>query len=486
MTTANGLIILVDPNASTRELVARRLRSQGYVVEEAADPAHGADMALCAPPSALVADLWMPTISGVQLCRLLRSEPATADVPVVLCGDADEPRDRFWADRAGANAYVSKHRTGDLVRALARAIRPPSATDESFFLQLGGGHLDIRDRIARHLDEALFDSVIAAEVRALAACGAFDRLFDLFAQFLSQVCRYRWVAIATEPPRRLAIHHAPGADGAFDDEAFLAFGWADRGGSLDGEILRIEDADAAELGVPPAWPPLVRPISLGQQLVGRLALSPSVEPDETLEKLLTLIARELGGPLRMTSLVEESQRLASTDPLTRCTNRRAFTSSIATEIARSHRHGYPLSLVLLDIDHFKQINDSRGHAGGDAVLAALGQLLRGPVVRKTDLVARWGGEEFVVAYLSTALPGALVAAERLRVAIAELIVVDETGAPIPLTASLGLAELRKGESLEGLLARADAAMYAAKAAGRNRTLSSASDPDELAGAARVG
>ena len=71
-------IILVDATVSTREVVARRLRAQGYVVEEAADPATGADMALCAPPAAVVADLWMPSISGVQLCRLLRSEPATA------------------------------------------------------------------------------------------------------------------------------------------------------------------------------------------------------------------------------------------------------------------------------------------------------------------------------------------------------------------------------------------------------------------------
>ena len=150
------------------------------MVEESADPAAGAHMALSAPPAAVVADLWMPSISGVQLCRLLRSEPATADVPVVLCGDTDEPRHRFWADRAGANAYVPKHRTGDLVRALSRALIAVPAGD-GFFFQLGGGTMDVRDRIARHLDEALFDSVIAAEVRALAACGAFDRLFDLFA-----------------------------------------------------------------------------------------------------------------------------------------------------------------------------------------------------------------------------------------------------------------------------------------------------------------
>ncbi len=115
-------------------------------------------------------------------------------MPIVLRGLTRRPRNRFWAERAGASAYVPKGRMGDLVRALSRAIatRP---VDDGFFTQLNGGSLDIRDRIARHLDAALFESVVAAEVRALAISGSFDRLFDLFSQFLTQVLSYRWVAI---------------------------------------------------------------------------------------------------------------------------------------------------------------------------------------------------------------------------------------------------------------------------------------------------
>ena len=246
----------------------------------------------------------------------------------------------------------------------------------------------------------------------------------------------------------------------------MALGLASSPGAFGGEIFRIEDADA--VGIEAQGGALIRTISLGHVVVGQLALSPSGEPDESLEKLLSLVARELGGPLRMTALVEESQRLASTDPLTRCMNRRAFGAAMTLELARAHRHEHPLCLVLLDIDHFKQINDGHSHAAGDQVLAALGALLRGPVVRQTDLVARWGGEEFVVAYLCTALTGGQTAAERLRVAIAALVV--ETGAwgRIPVTASLGIAELQPGENLDSLVARADAAMYLAKSGGRNR------------------
>jgi CheY-like chemotaxis protein len=126
-------VLLIDPIQERRELLARRLRAQRYWVEETGDAVMGADMALKAPPLAVVADLWMPGISGVQICRLLGSEPATADVPVILCSEQDEPRSRFWAERAGAAACVVKGRTGDLVRALGVANREPS--DDGFFVQ---------------------------------------------------------------------------------------------------------------------------------------------------------------------------------------------------------------------------------------------------------------------------------------------------------------------------------------------------------------
>jgi two-component system cell cycle response regulator len=457
--TEPSRIILVDPSSTTRELLARRLRVQGYVVEEASDPAAGANMALGSPPAAVVADLWMPSISGVQLCRLLRSEPATAEVPVILCGDADDPRNRFWADRAGANAYVPKHRTGELVRVTA-------STVDSFFFQMGEGTIDVRDRIARHLDEALFDAVIAAEVRALAACGAFERLFDLFAQFLSQVLRYRWLAITTETPSHFAVHHSPGAAEHVDREASAALGLGANSEALH-EIFRIEDADAA--ASVDVTEPLVRSISLGSTRIGRVALSPYSAADaEEAGRLLSLVARELGGPIRMTALVEESQRLASTDALTGLHNRRAFSASMVDEIHRAHRHGRPMSLILLDLDHFKKINDGRGHAAGDRVLAAIGLLLRGPELRRADMSARWGGEEFVVGYVGAGIEGATVAAERLREAITKLVVLDDHQEPIPISASIGLAELRPNETLDSLVARADRAMYVSKTCGRNR------------------
>jgi two-component system, cell cycle response regulator len=459
MDSGQPRVILVDVSEASREVLVRRLSAQGYAVEAAADPVTGADLALSGPPAAVVADLWMPGISGIQLCRLLRAEAATADVPVILRGDDDDPRSRFWAERAGAAGYVRKGRMGELVRLLARTVSTSSSSDDGFFMQLGGGSIDIRDRIARYLDAALFDSVIAAEVRSLAAAGSFDRLFDLFAQFLGQVIGYRWLALAGNDPRRFALHCHPEVAEAAEQEARAALDLSS--GDL---TLRVVDEDAGNDETGPD--PVVCSIPFGNTIVGTLALGPTTKSEADAPSLVRLVARELGGPLRIAALMDEQQRLAAIDPLTGLRNRRAFSEQLNVEYARASRYGSALSFLLLDVDHFKAVNDHHGHPGGDAVLAAVGALLR-TCLRTPDLPARWGGEEFVVALPSTDLVGATVVAERVRHAIQGL-VIAYAGATIPITASIGVATLRGGESLDSLIDRSDRAMYDAKGSGRNR------------------
>ena len=138
-------------------------------------------------------------------------------------------------------------------------------------------------------------------------------------------------------------------------------------------------------------------------------------------QIVSIIARELGGPIRMATLVEEAQRLATIDPLTGLMNRRAFLNALDIEIERSMRLDTPLAVMLMDVDHFKAINDNRGHASGDSVLAAIGRLVV-KQARRVDLVARWGGEEFVVALVGADAVTGLIAAERYREAVQRLAV----------------------------------------------------------------
>lgn len=167
--------------------------------------------------------------------------------------------------------------------------------------------------------------------------------------------------------------------------------------------------------------------------------------------------------------LEEAARVqAHTDDLTGLPNRRRFFELAEREIVRAQRYDEPLAVVMLDLDHFKEVNDSHGHAAGDQVLRAVADACR-DVLRTSDVVGRLGGEEFAILLPATSLDGARQFAERLRSAIAACRI-GLPGAEISLTATLGVAARVPGEdlTLDELLARADAALYRGKAAGRNR------------------
>jgi diguanylate cyclase (GGDEF)-like protein len=131
---------------------------------------------------------------------------------------------------------------------------------------------------------------------------------------------------------------------------------------------------------------------------------------------------------------------------------------------------------LFDIDHFKKVNDERGHAAGDAVLTAMGELLR-RVARQTDVSCRWGGEEVVMLLHHCDLNGGVVAAERLRKEVAQCPISDSDGERVAVTASFGVAEFKGDDTIDTLIDRADHAMYEAKTSGRNRVVPKIEETD---------
>jgi diguanylate cyclase (GGDEF)-like protein/PAS domain S-box-containing protein len=169
-------------------------------------------------------------------------------------------------------------------------------------------------------------------------------------------------------------------------------------------------------------------------------------------------------------LEAELERLATIDSLTGVFNRRQLASLATVELERAHRYGHPTSVVMLDIDFFKKINDTYGHVTGDSVLAGLAQLLT-EIARTSDLVARFGGEEFVLILPETNLIDAQDVAERIRKKVADTpFIVD--GHAIRITVSLGVTSSeRSGQDFESLLKDADRLLYQAKQSGRNRVIS---------------
>ncbi|HEU5283751.1 MAG TPA: GGDEF domain-containing protein [Burkholderiales bacterium] len=213
-----------------------------------------------------------------------------------------------------------------------------------------------------------------------------------------------------------------------------------------------------------------RVIEIGATEVWRLVDSATQFARNLLRVLAGRLRNDNTHLQRSLHLQREYEQAAKTDLLTGMYNRRWMEETFPRQIARSRRSSQPLALLMADIDHFKRLNDRHGHTTGDQVLKAVAQKLS-ETLRPTDLNVRYGGEEFVALLPGAGADSATAAAERLRRAIeqADYSAIDPA-ARLKVTVSIGVAVLRNGDALEHLIERADAALYRAKAAGRNRVV----------------
>ncbi|HEY9107063.1 MAG TPA: diguanylate cyclase [Roseateles sp.] len=191
----------------------------------------------------------------------------------------------------------------------------------------------------------------------------------------------------------------------------------------------------------------------------------------TLTARLSRIRRRLAEQREeLARALAQLQAIATRDDLTGLPNRRQMQALMDQELLRSLRHGHGFCVALLDLDHFKRVNDRHGHAAGDLVLRAFAQASQA-ALRATDVIARWGGEEFLVLLPDTAMPMALVGMERLRQRVADMAVDVGDGVRVSVTVSIGLTEHHADDTLAQTLARADQLLYQAKAEGRDRICS---------------
>ncbi len=170
------------------------------------------------------------------------------------------------------------------------------------------------------------------------------------------------------------------------------------------------------------------------------------------------------------TLVQKYERESLTDPLTGLLNRRGGEDAISKHLSSTRRSYRPMSFILIDLDHFKKVNDTHGHETGDTVLSTVARTLVA-ALRQADLSIRWGGEELLAALPNTDLQGAVYVAEKLRRAISEIVF-----SGFRITASLGVAEISSEEDLRSVVAKADMHLYIAKAKGRNCV---SPDPEEI-------
>lgn len=214
-------------------------------------------------------------------------------------------------------------------------------------------------------------------------------------------------------------------------------------------------------------------LNTAEQAFGEIAFSRKKRFHETEMVALENLIASLIFPLRNALQYREAIITSLQDPLTGVGNRKALSTALNREVQLADRHQHCLSLLVIDIDHFKLINDTYGHSCGDDVLKELGRSICS-IARQTDLTFRYGGEEFVVLLNKTSAEGATVIAERIRKRI-EKLKIETNSELIRVTASIGLSTREANESGDQLFKRADMALYQAKNSGRNRVISAQSE-----------
>ena len=449
------ILVIDDIDANVRLLEAK-LTADYYEVLTATDGVTGLAIAASEQPDIILLDVMMPGMDGFQVCRRLKDDPETRHIPVVLVTALDGRADRIAGLEAGADEFLTKPIEDIMLFARVRSLtRLKVVLDE----------LREREQSGRRV------GVIGGVASRLAGAGGRVLIVD---DNERQAQR-----LASE----LAVEHRPVIESDLDKAHLTARGPVDlvilnttsRGfdglrfaaqvrsheGTRNLPILALIDPDDKSRAI--------KALDIGVNDV----LARPIDPEELAARVRTQIKRKRYTDLLRTNL-DQSLEAAVTDPLTGLHNRRYMTSQLDALVARAVRDGRPVSALLLDIDHFKKINDSFGHDAGDEVLREFAVRLASNV-RAVDLPCRFGGEEFVVVMPETALGDAERIAERIRMHV--------SGAPfrvsggkevLSVTISIGVAAtFGAADTPDHLLKRADEALYEAKASGRNRVIAHA-------------
>lgn len=446
-------VLVVDDLLSHAKLLAARLSAEYFEVAIALSAAEALAMAGYGLCDIVLTDLVMPGMDGLELCRRLKTDPATAHIPVVVVTAHDEPRERVKALEAGADDVLVKPVDDVALIARMRSLaRLKAVTDE-----LRAGVATARLPGADPLGAAAAETgqgglILVVEDRP----GAAERI-------VTTLSTQHEVVLQPDPQEALG----QAAARSFD----LAIVSLDAGGDGLRLVSQLRTMDhTRHCGVLIAADPadkvrILRALDIG---AGDYLLRP-VDRSELVARVATLLRRKRYAE-RLRLSLQASADLAVTDMLTGLPNRLYLDTSCTELLDNARRTGRPMAVLILDIDRFKAVNDSHGHEAGDEVLRAFAARLR-QEIRSEDRVGRYGGEEFVVLMPGTRAERAVQAAERIRRAVEERrFGIDGGARAIPLTISAGIAELEPNDTVQSLLRRADEALYAAKAAGRNRVV----------------
>jgi two-component system cell cycle response regulator len=453
-------VLVVDDVELNVKLLEAKLSSEYFQVIPAFNGPTALELADAELPDIILLDVMMPRMDGFEVCRRLKANPRTTDIPVVMVTALSDIADRLRGLEAGADDFLTKPVNDIALFARVRSlVRLKRMMEELRLREEICGRFGSQDE-AQGLAEAITGAhILLVEQSGFGASRIADTLAPIAAT-VQQVGSIEEAQSVLGDAVELIILSLSMPDG---DPLRLVSQWRASDAFRQLPILLLSDEGE-----------LAR-LAKGLDLGANDYLIRPVDRNELLARTRSQVRRK-----RLQDQLRENYRrslsLALTDELTGLYNRRYVVAHLEELVTRVNNDGVvDTSLMMFDVDHFKQVNDQFGHPGGDDALRQLAdRALRG--VRSIDLVARLGGEEFIVVMPETDLSAAVSVAERLRQSVAsEPFFIHTTGERQPITISVGVAVARAGDTVDTLLQRADDALYQAKNSGRNRVVAQDSE-----------
>jgi two-component system cell cycle response regulator len=449
-------VLVVDDVPANVKLLEAKLSAEYFDVLTARDGLEALDVAKRELPDIVLLDVMMPGLDGFEVCRRLKADTDLRHIPVVMVTALDQVSDRVQGLEAGADDFLTKpFRDLPLFARVRSLLRLKMLTDELRLREATGQRLGLLDGHNTLRGDIDGGRILVIEDNPRMA----ERLAAPLVDAGADVCREQDANKALERARTENF-----------DAFVVSLSLRDYDGlrlcshlrSFEGTrhtpiLILVDDDDGNNL---------VRALDIG---INDYLIRP-VDRNELLARARTQLRRKRYQD-QLRSSINMSMEMAVTDGLTGLHNRRYMMSHLANLMERAISDDRALSVVLLDIDHFKPVNDTHGHQAGDAVLQEVAGRIRRNV-RGSDLPARYGGEEFGIVMPETDQGTAALIAERLCQNMSETaITVPQTPQPIAVTVSLGVATLAgASDNVDSLLKRADDALYRAKREGRNRVI----------------
>ena len=450
-------VLIVDDNPANRKLLEVRLNNEYFEVLTASngpDALLMCEKALC---DIVLLDVMMPEMDGFEVCRRLKSHISTAHLPVIMVTALDQPADRVKGLEAGADDFLTKPIDETQLIARVRSLsRLKMAIDE------------LRNRANTTVALGMIApfAIPGPEDGKRGRMLIVDDRKNSAERLAAALTAHH--AVVIEPNAQEAMFKA-----AEDhvDVLIISLGLAGYDAlRLCSQIRALERTRNLPILVVADVEDRARVVR-GLELGVNDWLCRPVDRNELLARVRTqLRQKRYADSLR--EKVQQSIELALFDPLTGLNNRRFLENHLSTMIENARIRRSPMTLMILDIDYFKKVNDTYGHDCGDEVLKGFADRLRG-IIRGGDLLCRLGGEEFIIVMPGVNVTAASRIAERARQAIESEAFLMPTGQSIAITASIGLAERREDTSPHELYRRADQALYRSKSEGRNRVTADA-------------